>query len=130
VIYVLRSLSDHPTVASHREVLHKIGVTGGDVKRRIANARLDPTYLMADVEIVATYELYNIDRTRLENVIHRIFGAACLDIEIKDRFGHPVTPKEWFLVPLFVIDEAVQRIRDGSITGYVYDPAAARLVAS
>lgn len=130
VIYVLRSLSDNPTLTAHREVLHKIGVTGGDVKRRIANARQDPTYLMADVEIVATYELYNIDRTRLENLIHRIFDPARLAIEIKDRFGHPVTPKEWFLVPLFVIDEAVQRIRDGSITGYVYDPATARLVAS
>jgi T5orf172 domain len=76
IVYVLRSKSDHPVVAAHRDVLHKIGVTGGDVPRRIANARLDPTFLMADVEIAATYELYNINRTRLENLIHRIFGAA------------------------------------------------------
>jgi len=69
-------------------VLHKIGVTGGDLARRLANAKLDPTFLMAEVEVVATYELLNINRTRLENVIHRIFGAARLDIEIKDRFGH------------------------------------------
>jgi hypothetical protein len=62
-IYVLRSKLDHPVVAAHRDVLHKIGVTGGDVGRRIANAKLDPTFLMADVEIVATYELYNINRT-------------------------------------------------------------------
>ena len=77
-IYVLRSKSDHPVVAANRELLHKIGVTGGDVARRIANARLDPTFLMADVEVVATYELYNINRTKLENLIHRIFepGAA------------------------------------------------------
>ena len=83
---------------------------------------------MADVEIVATYELYNINRTRLENLIHRIFGAARLDIEIKDRFGNPVIPREWFLVPLFVIDEAVERIKDGTITGYVYDLKMAALV--
>jgi len=99
-------------------VLHKIGVTGGDVARRIANARLDPTFLMANVEIVATYELFNINRTRLENLIHRIFGAAQLDIEIKDRFGQPAIPREWFLVPLFVINEVVERIKDGTITGY------------
>jgi Meiotically up-regulated gene 113 len=80
---------------------------------------------MADVEIVATYELYNINRTRLENLIHRIFGAACLDIEIKDRFGQPVIPREWFLVPLFAIDEAVERIKNGTITDYVYDPKSA-----
>ena len=129
IVYVLRSKSAAPEIAAHREVLHKIGVTGGDAERRIANARLDPTFLMADVEIIATYELYNINRTRLENVIHRIFGAARLDIEIKDRFGNPVIPREWFLAPLFVINEAIERIRDGSITGYIYDPKTARLVA-
>jgi hypothetical protein len=127
-IYVLRSKSDHPAVAAHHDVLHKIGVTGGDVQRRITNARLDPTFLMADVDIVATYELYNINRTRLENIIHRVFGPARLDIEIKDRFGQPIIPREWFLVPLFVIDEAVDRIRDGTITDYTYDPKRAALV--
>jgi hypothetical protein len=127
-IYVLRSKSDHPTVAANRDVLHKIGVTGGDVKQRVANARLDPTYLMADVEIVATYELYNINRAKLENLIHRIFNPAQLNIEIKDRFGNPVIPREWFLVPRFVIDEAVDRIRDGTITDYTYDPKTAALL--
>ncbi len=127
-IYVLRSKSDNPVVAANRDLLHKIGVTGGDVARRIANAKLDPTFLLADVEIIATYELYNINRTKLENLIHRIFDAARLNIEIKDRFGQPVVPREWFLVPLFVIDEAVERIKDGTITGYIYDPKAAALV--
>lgn len=127
-IYVLRSKSDHPLVAANREILHKIGVTGGSVERRIANARLDPTYLMADVEIVATYELYNVNRAKLETLVHKVFGAARLDVEIKDRFGQPIVPKEWFLVPLFAVDEAVVRIKDGTITGYVYDPQTARLV--
>jgi hypothetical protein len=127
-IYVLRSKSDHPVVAANRDVLHKIGVTGGDVARRLVNAKLDPTFLMADVEVVATYDLYNINRARLENVIHRIFDPARLDIEIKDRFGQPVIPREWFLVPLFVINEVVERIKDGTITGYVYYPKAAALV--
>lgn len=126
-VYVLRSKSDHPIVAAHRGVLHKIGVTGGNVVRRIANARLDPTFLMAEVEVIATYELFNINRTRLENLIHRIFDPARLDIEIKDRFGNPVVPREWFLVPLFAVDEAVEKIKDGTITNYVYDPATARL---
>ena len=130
IVYVLRSKSAAPEIAAHREVLHKIGVTGGDVERRIANARLDPTFLMADVEIVATYELYNINRTRLENLIHRIFGAARLDVEIRDRFGNPVIPREWFLVPLFIIDEAIERIKNGTITSYTYDPKTAQLVAS
>ncbi len=129
-IYVLRSLSDHPFVAEHRELIHKIGVTGGTVEARIAGAARDATYLLADVDVVATYKLHNINRVMLENLFHRLFGAAQLDLTIDDRFGHPVRPKEWFLVPLHVIDEAVQRIRDGSITTRTYDPATARLVPS
>jgi T5orf172 domain len=127
-IYVLRSKSDNPIVAAHREVLHKIGVTGGKIGTRVANASLDPTFLMAEVEVVATYVLYNVNRVKLENLIHRVFDPAQLDIEIKDRFGNPIKPREWFLVPLFVVDEAVKRIKDGSITQFVYDPMAARLV--
>lgn len=129
-IYVLRSKSEHPLVAANRDVLHKIGVTGGDITRRLANARLDPTFLMAEVEVVATYTLYNINRVELENLIHRIFAPAQLDIEIKDRFGNPTVPREWFLVPRFVVDDAVERIKDGTITDYIYDPVSARLVRS
>lgn len=129
-IYVLRSLSDEPYVAQHRELIHKIGVTGGKVETRIANAEHEATYLLAKVEIVATYKLAGINRTKMENVFHRLFAPARLNITIQDRFGHPVQPQEWFLVPLFVIDEAVARIKDGSITRYVYDPSSAKLVES
>lgn len=128
-IYVLRSQSEHPQVAANRDLIHKIGVTGGAVENRIANAALDATYLLAAVEVVATYKLYNINRTRLEKVIHRVFGAAQIDLTITDRFGHPVRPREWFLVPLHVIDEVVERIKDQTITGMVYDPAQAKLIA-
>lgn len=126
-VYVLRSKSEHPEIASRRDLIHKIGVTGGKVPRRIVNARLDPTYLLADVEVVTTYHLFNIDRTRLENLLHRIFEPARLAITLTDRFGHPVSPREWYLVPLFVIDEAIERIKDGTITEYLYDPQRAAL---
>jgi len=129
-IYVLRSLSTHPFVTEHRELIHKIGVTGGKVETRIAAAATDATYLLADVEIIATYKLHNLNRARMENLFHRLFGAAQIDVTIDDRFGNPVKPREWFLVPLHVIDEAVERIRDGSITDMVYDPMMARLVSN
>lgn len=129
-IYVLRSLSKHPFVAEHRELIHKIGVTGGKVKARIADAENDATYLLAQVEVIAEYKLHNLNRTKLENLFHRLFGAVQLDLTIEDRFGKPVKPREWFLVPLQVIDEAVERIRDGSIADLTYDPQSARFVAS
>ena len=128
-IYVLRSKSDHSLVAENRDLVHKIGVTNMSVEKRIAGAHLQPTFLMANVEVVATYELYNINRTKLENLIHRIFEPARLEIEIMDRFGRPVIPREWFLVPIFAIKDAVERIKDGTISGYVYDPKQARLVS-
>ena len=127
IIYVLRSKSDHPLVTENRELVHKIGVTNTDVEKRIAGAHLQPTFLMANVEVVATYELYNINRTKLENLLHRIFEPARLDIEIMDRFGRPVVPREWFLVPLFVIKDAVEKIKDGTITDYFYDKTEASL---
>lgn len=127
-IYVLRSLSNNSFVVEHRELIHKIGITGGSVETRIANADKDPTYMLAKVEVVATYKLSNLNRVRLENLFHRIFQAARLDLKLEDRFGNPVRPREWFLVPLHVIDEAVKRIQDGSITDYVYDPAQAALI--
>ena len=129
-IYVLRSKSDHPMIAQHRELIHKIGVTGGSVATRIAAAENDATYLLAGVEIIAEYKLFNINRTKLEKLIHRFFADAAYDVEITDRFGKRVRPREWFLVPLHVIDEAVERIRDGTVTGFVYDPSGARLVKS
>ncbi len=129
-IYVLRSKSSHPFVAAHRELIHKIGVTGGKVETRIAGANKDATYLLADVEVVATYKLHNLNRVKLEAIFHRLFCAAQIDLTIEDRFGNPVKPKEWFLVPLNVIDEAVQHTQDGSITDIVYDLETARLVAS
>lgn len=127
-IYVLRSKSDHPVVAQHRDIVHKIGVTNMAVEKRVAGAHLQPTFLMANVEIVAQYTLYNINRTKLEKLIHRVFGTALLDIEVPDRFGTMIKPREWFLVPLDVINEAVERIRDQSIAQYRYDPTQARLV--
>lgn len=126
-IYVLRSCSEHPFVAEHRELIHKIGVTGGKVEARIAGAEHDATYLLARVEIVAEYRLHNLHRSKLESVFHKLFAAAQLDITLQDRFGQSVRPREWFVVPLPVIDEAVGRVRDGSITQYEYDPASARL---
>lgn len=127
-IYVLRSKSDLPYVVEHRELIHKIGVTGGSVESRIAHASHDATYLLADVEVVATYKLADLNPAKLEQIIHRVFGYAQIDLTITDRFGQPVRPREWFLVPLHVIDKAVQHIRDGSITSMIYDPRTARLV--
>jgi hypothetical protein len=129
-IYVLRSQSDHPFIAENRSVIHKIGVTGGDVKSRIANAKKDPTYLLAEVEIVAKFKLANIKRKRLEALLQKFFSSARLELELPDRFGTTVKPREWFLVPLEVIEEVIEKIEEGTIDQFRYDPKTANLTRS
>jgi hypothetical protein len=123
---VLRSKSEHPFVAQNRPVIHKIGVTGREVKTRIATAKKDPTYLFADVEVVATFKLSNVNRKRLEALLHKFFASARLDLVLD--FGDGVEAREWFLVPLPVIEEAINRVKDGSIANYRYDRETARIV--
>jgi hypothetical protein len=128
-LYVLQSRSTHPTIAAHRDLIHKIGITGGAVEARIAGAADDATYLLADVDIVATYKLFDVNRPRLEALIHRVLNSVRFDAEIPDRFGKLVRPREWFLVPLSVVDDIVDRIGDGTLVDYSYDPTRAQLVS-
>ena len=127
-IYVLRSLSDQADIADKHEIFHKIGVTGGDVQKRIANAVNDPTFLLAEVEIVAEFKLFDINRTKVENLLHRFFSPARLELTISDRFGKPVQPREWFLVPLPAIKEAIDCLIDKNLHQYRYDTNSASLV--
>ncbi|MEM6383452.1 MAG: GIY-YIG nuclease family protein [Pseudomonadota bacterium] len=110
-------------------MLHKVGIASGKVERRIANARNDPTFLLADVETVTRHELFNIGRSKLEMLILRVVEPACLDIKVKDRFRPPVSPREWFLVPLASIDEAVRRIEGGVMIEVKSHPKQARPVS-
>lgn len=127
-LYVLRSRSTHPTIAAHRELIHKIGITGGSVEARVAGAADDATFLLADVDIIATYQLFDVNRTGLERLIHRVLASVRFDIEIPDRFGKMIRPREWFLVPLSIVDEIVDRIGNGSLAGMTYDRNAAKLM--
>jgi hypothetical protein len=119
-IYVLRSLSDDPQIAAIKD-LHKIGFSRGAVEQRIKNAEKSPTYLMAPVEVVASYRTYNLRASALENLLHRVFAEVRLDVTQIDRKGRDYDPSEWFVVPSSVIDQAVDLIISGEIVDYTYD---------
>ena len=127
-IYVLRSLSDDPFITEHREVLHKIGVTTGEVKDRIKNAKKDPTYLLADVEVVAIFTLINLNPQKLEHVLHTFFSGARLKIQLPDRFGIPVEPKEWFVLPIEAITQAIELLQSRQIEHCRYDSEMGQIV--
>ncbi len=127
-VYVLRSNSDNPFIAENRLVIHKIGVTTGNVKNRIANAQNDPTYLLAEVEVVATFALVGFHPQKLEALLQKFFASARLDVELMDRFDVPVKPKEWFWVPLSAIEEAIEKIEESTLDQFRYDTKQAALV--
>lgn len=129
-IYVARSLSTDPAIAAERNILHKIGVTSQDVRRRVADARNDPTFLLAPVEVVATFELQNLARAKVENLLHRFFAPARpADLFIVDRFGKKVRPQEWFYVLPEHVAEASSLLKNGELHKFRYDPALQRIVA-
>lgn len=119
-IYVLRSLSDDPQI-SRIDDLHKIGFSRGPVEKRIAKAERQPTYLMAPVEIVASYRTYNLRTSALEHLLHRVFSDVRLDVSQMGKDGRVYEVSEWFVVPLSVIDRAVDLISSGDIVDYEYD---------
>jgi hypothetical protein len=128
MIYVVKSLSADPEIRKLDGLLHKIGFTSGKMEIRIQNAKDDPTFLMAAVHPVVTYTLYNIDRVKLEHLLHNFFAEARLDIEITDRFGKKIKPREWFLVSPGVISDAIARLKDGSIVRCRYDAGRSMIV--
>lgn len=126
-VYVLRSLSSDPQVSSIQN-LYKIGFSTTPVAKRIANASGSPTYLMAPVEIVADYRAYNLKASALEHLLHRVFASVRLDITQIDRGGNKYDPSEWFVVPLNMINQAINMIMSGEIVDYVYDSQQKKLV--
>ena len=113
----------------YQGILHKVGVTSQDVRRRIADAKNDPTFLLAPVEIVATYELHNLERMKVEDLLHRFFDAARPQgLVITDRFGKAVHPREWFYVLPEHVSQAVQLIRERRLHEFRFDPQSQSIV--
>ena len=119
-IYVLKSRSEKQEIRAI-ENLYKIGFSKGSVEERIKNAKEESTYLMAEVRIIQTYQCYNMNPQKLEQLLHNFFGSACLNVDIFDSEGNRYTPREWFIAPLPIIEQAVEMIISGRIVGYRYD---------
>ena len=119
-IYVLKSLSENTKIKS-LENLYKIGFSTIPVETRIEKAHEDPTFLMAPVRIITSFECYNLNPQKMELLLHNFFGSSCLNIDIFDQENKRYTPREWFIAPLPIIEKAVQLIISGGIINYRYD---------
>jgi hypothetical protein len=101
--------------------LYKVGFSSNSVEERIKNAKNEATYLFADVQKVASYRVYNRNADKLEELLHRFFANACLDIDLFNEKGQRLNPREWFVVPFEIIEEAIRLILNESIVNYEYD---------
>jgi hypothetical protein len=119
-IYVVKSLSENPKIKD-LENLYKIGFSTTTVEDRMKNACDDPTFLMAPVKIITTFQCYNFNAQKLEQLLHNFFGSACLNIDMFDANIRRCAPREWFVAPLDVIEKTVRLIISGEILNYRYD---------
>lgn len=126
-IYILKSLSTNPKINSI-ENLYKIGYSTIPVEERIKNASNEPAYLMAPAKIVTTFECYNFNPQKLEQLLHNFFGAACLNIDIFDQNNNRYMPREWFIAPIDVIETTINLIIDGEIVNYKYDTLKKKII--
>lgn len=111
-IYILRSLSTNPEIAGIKD-LYKIGFTRQTVEQRIADAENESTYLFAKVQIVKTYQVANIKASTFENLIHKLFDSVQLQVN-----AGIAKPKEWYIVPFPIIDQAIHYIIEGKPVAY------------
>lgn len=126
-IYILRSHSADPRIQS-MEHLYKIGFSSNAVDVRTKNAAKEPTYLMADVSPVTTFKTFNLNPQKLEFLVHKFFAQARLDLDVYAENGEKHTPREWFAVPLHIIEAAVKLLISGEILNYRYDAKAQTIV--
>lgn len=121
-IYVLRSLSNNPQISEQKD-LYKIGYSTTPVEKRIANAANDTTYLMDKVEILGAWKTYNLNTHKLEALIHSFFNAVQFKMQLVDQSGAYYTAREWYIVPLGIVESVINKINDGSIIHFRYNPS-------
>jgi|26BtaG_2_1085354.scaffolds.fasta_scaffold00606_5 hypothetical protein len=126
-IYVLKSKSTNKEISSIAD-LYKIGYSTVPIQERVKNASKESTYLMADVAIVDGYKCYNMNAQKFEALIHRFFAEVCLNVDIFDDKGRRITPREWFVVPLPIIQKTIILITTGEIVNYKYDSLNQQLI--
>ena len=119
-IYVLKSKSKDERITSIQN-LFKIGYSKTEVEKRIKNAEKEPTYLMAPVSIQGAWQCFNMNPQKLEQLLHNFFGNSCLELDVFDEKGKRHTPREWFIAPMEVIDQAIALIINGKIIHYKFD---------
>ena len=126
-VYILKSKSDKKEIKEIQN-LFKIGFSKTNVEDRVRNAIQEPTYLMADIRIVMTYKCYNMNTQKFEQLIHNFFGNSCLNIDVFDKEGNRHTPREWFIAPAGIIDQAIHLIISGEIVKHKYDSTREEII--
>lgn len=128
-LYIAQSNSKHPTLNAYNP-LYTIGYSSQPVEQRIANTKQDTPFLLGEITLVNIYELHGLKPNKAAQLIHRFFANACLDIEIIDGFGNKHYPREWFSVPLKLIQDAIKLLLSDEIQDYCYAHDLQKIVSA
>lgn len=126
-IYVLKSKSDDPAVKAIPN-LYKIGYCTTSISERVSDAKNDPTYLMADVQLVLSVKCFNLNVPKLEDAIHRFFSTVNIEFKIMGSDGEYHYPREWFSAPIGIIEQAISMIVGGTADKYFYDKNSKQII--
>ena len=126
-IYIVKSLSTDPKICSIKN-LYKIGFSRAHPKNRLKNVESDPTFLQAAVRLINSYRCFNLNPQKLEFLLHSFFASVCLDVHIANSTKKQLSPREWFIVPLLIIEEAIDLLKSGEISNYRYDHEHQRII--
>ena len=118
-IYVVKSLTDKQEIKSINN-LYKIGFSKIPVEERIKNAEFETSFLLAKVKILAIFKCYNVNPQKIELLLHKFFSESCLDLDIFDNEGNRHSPREWFIAPINIIEQAINLLLKGEIINYKY----------
>lgn len=93
----------------------QVGFSLDLVEKRIEHVESEPTYLVAPVEIVASYRTCNRNTSALEHLLHRAFSEKSPRLsQAKD--GLVQEPSEWCSAPLQVVNRATDLIPSGDLS--------------
>jgi hypothetical protein len=80
------------------------------------------------VTIVTTFKCFNMNPVQLEQLLHRFFGEACLNVDVYDTAGQKHVPREWFVAPFEVIEQAIHFVLSGEIVQFRYDSRRQKII--
>jgi hypothetical protein len=127
-VYAARTLSKDPALVELAPLMLKIGSTINDPSKRLHGSERDPTFLLAPATLEAEWEVHDMKASDVEKALHAFLHPANVAIKMPDRFGHAVDAREWFVVSVAIVRQAIGLLRERRLQNFRYDIEKCKIV--